>query len=140
MSCRSVKQFFLLTADIKNWQIDPADIPEGIDGGEGGFAPWGFLGVMKGAATCFYGFVGFDAIATTGEEVKNPQRALPLAFIIALSVIFMAYFGISSVLTLMWPYWDQSETAPFPHVYDRLGWVIPKWIVAVGACFGLFSR
>lgn len=92
---------------------------------------------MEGAAKCFYGFVGFDAVATTGEEAKNPQRNIPLAIVISLAVIFAAYFGISTVLTLMLPYYEQDKDAPFPYVFDNVGWHTIKWIVTSGAVFAL---
>ncbi|XP_012061678.1 PREDICTED: high affinity cationic amino acid transporter 1 [Atta cephalotes] len=127
-----------MKANPSNWSIAPEDIPDTVkNGGTGGFMPFGMSGVMVGAAKCFYGFVGFDAIATTGEEAKNPQRHIPLAVVLSLIVIFIAYFGVSIVLTMMLPYYAQSADAPFPHAFDEIGWPAVKWIVNIGAIFAL---
>ncbi|XP_055693325.1 high affinity cationic amino acid transporter 1-like isoform X1 [Lutzomyia longipalpis] len=130
-------------ADIANWQVDPSTlnttITEGLNIGEGGFFPFGIEGMLKGAATCFFGFVGFDCIATTGEEVKSPQRAIPRAILFSLIIIFLSYFGISTVLTLMWPYYLQDVNAPLPYAFEQIGWSAAKWIVAIGGIVGLIT-
>lgn len=80
-----------------------------------------------------------DCIATTGEEVQNPKKAIPMAILLSLFTIFMAYFGVSTVLTLMWPYYLQDVNAPLPHVFNEIGWYGAKWVVAIGGIFGLIA-
>lgn len=133
-----------LKADIKNWEINPLDInitsydkPPKL--GDGGFFPFGFEGTLKGAATCFFGFVGFDCIATTGEEVKEPRRAIPRAILLSLLVIFLSYFGVSTVLTLIWPYYLQDVDAPLPYAFQQIGDPFSYWIVTIGGMLGLIA-
>ncbi|CAG5038323.1 unnamed protein product [Parnassius apollo] len=128
-------------ADTKNWRIPASEVPksETKDFGSGGFAPYGLAGIIKGAAVCFYGFIGFDCVATAGEEARRPQKTIPFAVVASLLIVFLAYCGVSSVLTLMLPYYMQDEKAPFPFVYDQLGWPWAKYAVSVGAICALCS-
>ncbi|XP_053954407.1 cationic amino acid transporter 2 isoform X1 [Anastrepha ludens] len=125
----------LFKVSLSNWYIPKSEVPEGY--GNGGFSPYGLTGIIRGAAVCFYGFIGFDCIATAGEEAKNPKKSIPFAVVTSLAMIFLAYFGVSTVLTMMLPYFEQDEQAPLPHVFSRYGWWVAEYLVTIGALCGL---
>ncbi|XP_076290578.1 cationic amino acid transporter 2 isoform X1 [Lasioglossum baleicum] len=124
-------------ADVNNWKTKPPCTEESCEYGTGGFAPYGIAGIITGAATCFYGFIGFDCVATTGEEAKEPQKSIPIAIVVSLTVVFLAYFGVATVLTTVLPYYEQNPDAPFPYLFQKIGWTWAQWVVTIGAICGL---
>ncbi|KAM6954467.1 cationic amino acid transporter 4 [Aplochiton taeniatus] len=99
----------------------------------GGFAPFGFSGIMAGTATCFYAFVGFDVIASSSEEARNPQKAIPMATAIALVLAAFAYVLVSAVLTLMVPWSTLDPNSALADAFFRRGYSWAGIIVAVGS-------
>ncbi|KAL1137841.1 hypothetical protein AAG570_009537 [Ranatra chinensis] len=117
-----------IKADIDNWSIVKTSLPEHfkhVDIGNGGFAPYGFSSILEGAATCFYAYTGFDTVATTGGEANNPQRAIPIALMLSMSIGILAYTCVSATFTLMWPF------------YDQVSWDFFLCYSIVGSIFGM---
>ncbi|MCI0380345.1 MAG: amino acid permease [Gemmataceae bacterium] len=70
------------------------------------FTPYGFSGIMLGAALVFFAFIGFDSISTHAEEAIHPQRDVPFGILASLLVCTILYMGVSAVITGMQPYPD----------------------------------
>lgn len=104
---------------------------------EGQFLPYGWSGVLQGAATCFYAFIGFDIIATTGEEAKNPNTSIPYAITASLVICLTAYVSVSMILTLMVPYDTIDTESPLMEMFVARGFYAAKFVVAIGSVAGL---
>jgi APA family basic amino acid/polyamine antiporter len=63
------------------------------------FAPYGWPGIMAAAAVVFFAYIGFDAVSTTAEEAKNPQRDLPIGIIASLVICTILYLAVGAVLS-----------------------------------------
>lgn len=103
------------------------------------FAPNGAQGVMLSVAAVFFSFIGFDAISTTAEETKNPQRDLPRAMIYALIITTVLYILITLVLTGMVNYKELGVNDPLAFVFERVGIKWMAGVVSVSAVIAISS-
>lgn len=103
------------------------------------FAPNGASGVLKGVSAVFFAYIGFDAISTTAEECKNPQRDLPRGMMWAIIICTLLYILIALVLTGMVNYSELSVGDPLAFVFERLDLKWMSGIIAVSAVVAMAS-
>lgn len=103
------------------------------------FTPEGFGGIMKGVSAVFFAYIGFDAISTTAEECKNPQRDLPRGMIYSLIICTVVYVLLALVLTGMVHYTKLNVGDPLAMVFDERGLKFIGGIVAVSAIIATAS-
>jgi len=97
------------------------------------FMPNGFKGVLAGVSAVFYAYIGFDAISTTAEECKNPQRDLPRGMIYSLIICTVLYILIALVLTGMVNYKELDVADPLAFVFERIGLHKIGYIISISA-------
>jgi APA family basic amino acid/polyamine antiporter len=103
------------------------------------FAPYGFSGIGAGAAYIFFAYIGFDAVSTTAQEAKNPQRDLPIGIIVSLLVCTALYIMVAGVLTGMVRWQDINIEAPVARAFLDRGLPLASHIITLGALAGLTS-
>ena len=97
------------------------------------FAPFGFSGVGAGAAYIFFAYIGFDAVSTTAQEARNPQRDLPIGIIVSLLVCTILYILVAGVLTGMVPWQQVNIEAPIARAFSDRGLTMASQIFTLGA-------
>jgi APA family basic amino acid/polyamine antiporter len=108
------------------------------------FMPFGWTGVMTGAAIVFFAYIGFDAVSTTAEETKNPQRDLPIGIIVSLLVCSTLYIIVALVLTGIIPVMNYANdqaflSAPIAFALNVLHQEWASGIISIGAVMGITS-
>ena len=103
------------------------------------FAPYGVSGIGAGAAYIFFAYIGFDAVSTTAQEAKNPQRDLPIGIIASLLLCTILYILVAAVLTGMVPWRNVNIEAPIARAFMDRGLSGASHIVTFGALAGLTS-
>jgi basic amino acid/polyamine antiporter, APA family len=104
--------------DVKNW--DP-------------FLPNGFGGVMAGVSSVFFAYIGFDALSTTAEECKNPQRDLPRAMVYSIIICTILYVIIALILTGMVNYTELKVDDPLAYVFKKINMPWFSGVIAISA-------
>ena len=126
--------FGLSYVDTANWI---PYIPENT----GEYGHFGWSGIMRGAAVVFFAYLGFDALSTTAQETRNPQRDMPKGILISLGVCALLYVAVTTVLTGIVKYDQLNVDAPIALAIDRAGdglaWMSP--LIKLGAIAGISS-
>ncbi|KAM3342994.1 cationic amino acid transporter 4, vacuolar isoform X1 [Capsicum galapagoense] len=102
-----------------------------------GYFSFGVNGLLAGSATVFFSYIGFDIVASTAEEVKNPQRDMPLGIGIALSICAILYMLVSAVIVGLVPYYALDPDTPISSAFAGYGMEWAVYIITAGAVTAL---
>ena len=130
--------FFFIIAGIG--YVNTSNIGIGCTVGSPGcaeFMPFGFSGVVTGAAVIFFAYIGFDSVSTHAEEARKPHRDVPIGIIASLIICTVLYILVSAVLTGMVPYRDLAVADPLARALQVAGFQKVGWIVALGASISM---
>jgi len=145
-----VAGFFYVRADNYSPFIPPSQPAESASGLEqplfgflSGFDPsqYGVMGILSGAALVFFAFIGFDVVATTAEETKNPQRAVPRGVLGGLAIVTVLYILVTVVVTGMVSY-TELAASDSPSLTTAFVLVGADWagkVISIGILIGLTS-
>lgn len=103
------------------------------------FLPMGVPSIFQGAAAIFFAYIGFDAVSTAAEEVKNPKRDLPIGIIASLLICTILYITVAAVITGMVPYPKIDAGAPLAAAFGTVGNVLAQKLISVGGVVGLLT-
>jgi basic amino acid/polyamine antiporter, APA family len=112
-------------------------LPPGGPAGLGGFFPFGWSGMLGGAAFIFFAYIGFDAVSTTAEEAKNPGRDLPFGIIMSLIICTILYIIVVAILNGMVPFFKLNVAFPVAFAMNYVGLSWAGVIISIGAIAGL---
>ncbi len=101
------------------------------------FAPNKLQGILKGVSAVFFAYIGFDAISTTAEECKDPQRDLPLGMFYALGICTVLYVLVSLVLTGLTPYYNLNVSDPVAFAFKYAGLDFISGVIAFSAIIAM---
>jgi APA family basic amino acid/polyamine antiporter len=94
---------------------------------------FGFSGIITGAATVFFAYIGFDIVATAAEETRKPQRDLPIGILGSLLICTILYIAVSLVMTGIVPYKQLNTAAPMATAFIAIGQPWAANLVSIGA-------
>jgi len=103
------------------------------------FIPFGWQGIFAGAAVVFFAYIGFDAVSTTAEEAKNPQRDLPIGIIASLIICTVLYILVAAVMTGLISYPELNVPHPMAKAFDAINLKWASGLVSIGAVAGITS-
>ncbi|MGA2724071.1 MAG: amino acid permease [Bryobacteraceae bacterium] len=105
----------------------------------GEFGHFGLSGIMMGAGTIFFAYIGFDAVSTAAQEAKNPQKDMPVGIIGSLAICTVLYVLFAVVLTGMVPYTQLGVAAPVAVAIDKTPYIWMNNLVKFGIICGFTS-
>jgi APA family basic amino acid/polyamine antiporter len=137
--------FYVKSANLTPF-VPPARPTEGASGGEEpllqallGVVPqqFGFFGIVAAASIVFFAYIGFDVVATTAEETRNPQRDMPRGILASLAICAALYMAVAFVITGMAKYTSLDTGAPLAKAFTDVGVEWASKVISLGAICGI---